>query len=215
VRSLSEAEAALAGGAAVIDIKEPSRGPLGRADDAVIEAIVTGVAGRRLVSAALGEWAGGERPRTAGLAFVKWGLAGCRNQDLTPWCRALGTGSVVAVAYADAERANAPEPQEIAALAIRQRACALLIDTHTKDGSTLRDWLSGSVLADLVANCHGHGIPVALAGSLGQPEIEKLRPLQPRWFAVRGAACVGGRGGEVDRQRVAALVAMLQSEPAA
>src|SRR5262249_6225382 len=40
VRDVREAEAALAGGADLIDIKEPAHGPLGRADDAVIEFIV-------------------------------------------------------------------------------------------------------------------------------------------------------------------------------
>ena len=55
VRSAAEAEAALAGGAAVIDVKEPARGALGRADDAVIADVVRAVAGRAPVSAALGE----------------------------------------------------------------------------------------------------------------------------------------------------------------
>src|SRR5947209_8028398 len=36
VRSAAEARAALDGGAALIDIKEPARGPLGRADDGVM-----------------------------------------------------------------------------------------------------------------------------------------------------------------------------------
>lgn len=55
VRSAAEAEAALAGGADLIDIKEPTRGSLGRADDRVIADILRQVAGRRPVSAALGE----------------------------------------------------------------------------------------------------------------------------------------------------------------
>ena len=55
VRSVAEAEIALAGGAAIIDVKEPSRGALGRADDTIIADIVRSVAGRAPVSAALGE----------------------------------------------------------------------------------------------------------------------------------------------------------------
>ena len=41
VRSLGEAQAALVAGAAVIDVKEPLRGSLGRADDATISALPT------------------------------------------------------------------------------------------------------------------------------------------------------------------------------
>ena len=39
VRTIEEARAALAGGADIIDIKEPTRGSLGRADEAVLTSI--------------------------------------------------------------------------------------------------------------------------------------------------------------------------------
>ena len=48
-----------------------------------------------------------------------------------------------------------------------------------------------------------------LAGSLGPAEIERLLPLAPDWFAVRGAACEGGRGGRVTEPRVRALVELM------
>src|SRR5215468_9568595 len=78
VRDAAEAEAALRGGADVIDVKEPRRGSLGRADAATIAAVVACVAGRRPVSAALGELVepGSEAVPGPGLSFVKWGLAG-------------------------------------------------------------------------------------------------------------------------------------------
>ncbi|MGL4463712.1 MAG: (5-formylfuran-3-yl)methyl phosphate synthase [Planctomycetia bacterium] len=98
VRSAEEAEAALVGGADVVDVKEPDRGPLGAADDAVIAAVVEVVAAfnadRRRddprkppvwATAALGElgdWtAGGRDPATLpdGLAMVKVGMAGCSD----------------------------------------------------------------------------------------------------------------------------------------
>src|SRR4051794_20645147 len=83
VRDAAEAAAALRGGADVIDVKEPRRGPLGRADDATVAAVVAAVAGRRPVSAALGELAdaGAAAPAVPGLAFVKWGLAGAAAVD--------------------------------------------------------------------------------------------------------------------------------------
>src|SRR5437879_1712661 len=78
VRSAAEAESALAGGAALIDVKEPERGSLGRASDATIAEVIACVAGRAAVSAALGELldAGSVPYPDARLAFMKWGLAG-------------------------------------------------------------------------------------------------------------------------------------------
>ncbi len=46
VRSAAEAEIALVGGAALIDVKEPARGALGMADFQVIRDVITAVAGR-------------------------------------------------------------------------------------------------------------------------------------------------------------------------
>src|SRR5262245_14847126 len=83
VRSAAAAEIALASGAAVIDVKGPARGALGRADDHVIRDVVQCVAGRAPVSAALGEL----RDLTtdlsipSGIAFIKLGLAGCARED--------------------------------------------------------------------------------------------------------------------------------------
>ena len=45
VRCAEEATAALAGGADIIDVKEPRRGSLGRADDRVIREVMEVVAG--------------------------------------------------------------------------------------------------------------------------------------------------------------------------
>src|SRR5262245_59925297 len=82
VRSAAEAEAALAGGASLIDVKEPGRGSLGRPDNEIVAAVLRCVAGRRPVSAALGELM--DRPalfQLPGLSYAKWGLAGCaRNR---------------------------------------------------------------------------------------------------------------------------------------
>src|SRR5438309_11634532 len=115
VRSVREARAALVGGASVIDVKEPFRGSLGRAQDATIAAIVRSLAGLRPVSAAMGELL--ERlpcfPEP-GLSYVKWGLAGCGRRaqwraELVEAIARLHEANVrcqaVAVAYADWQRA--------------------------------------------------------------------------------------------------------------
>jgi hypothetical protein len=92
VRSPEEAELALAGGADIIDVKEPAQGALGRAADRTIGAVLDRVAGRRPVSAALGELgkvlsSQYSVPSTCldpRLAFVKWGLADCGNDYASP-----------------------------------------------------------------------------------------------------------------------------------
>jgi uncharacterized protein (UPF0264 family) len=154
VRSPREAAAALEGGAAVIDVKEPSRGSLGRAQDATIAAVVRLVAGRRPVTAAMGELAEDCLFPGPGLAYVKWGLAGYGRrgtwrEELTRAIARTGANSpcrAVAVAYADWVRADAPSPEEVCAFACAHPCGAFLLDTWRKDGSSLLNWLAPSVV---------------------------------------------------------------------
>src|SRR6266446_1591994 len=75
VRDADEATVALAAGAGLIDVKDPDLGALGKADDAIIRAVIDRVAGRAPVSAALGEWHEGHSCDLP-VDFVKWGPAG-------------------------------------------------------------------------------------------------------------------------------------------
>ncbi len=223
VRSVAEAAAALAGGAGLIDVKEPNRGSLGRADDETTAAVAAFVAGRRPVSAALGELADRhDPPPPVSLAYAKWGLAGCGARPdwantledarcglerSAPGCRA------VAAAYADWRRARAPAVAEVCRLACARRWAVLLVDTWAKDGSTLLDWMTIADLERSCRACRDGGVRVALAGSLGAAEIDALRGLEPDWFAVRGAVCRGGRRvAAIDPDAVRCLVQRLEPD---
>jgi (5-formylfuran-3-yl)methyl phosphate synthase len=221
VRSDAEAGIALAGGAELIDIKEPRLGSLGRAAPAVIRAVADRVAGRCPVSAALGELRDSPPPPDLpGLAFAKWGLSGCAGQP--EWQRHLARAGdqlrranrdcrPVAVAFADWERARAPSPADVWQFALDHGWDVLLLDTWRKDGSTLLDWLPLSELARLRELSLRAGIRVAFAGSLGPEEMRVLLPLRPDWFAVRGAVCRGSRReGEIHGPSVRQLVEWLQ-----
>jgi (5-formylfuran-3-yl)methyl phosphate synthase len=217
VRSAAEAAAALEGGAALIDVKEPAAGPLGRASLPTIAAVFAAVAGRAPVSAALGELAReGDlgAPLWPALAFGKWGLSGLAREDwraklaaaalwlgrVTPACQ------LVTVAYADWRDAGAPPPEEVEAFARERPGAVFLLDTYTKAGSrSLLDFLNAEQVSALCRRCRTAGVRVALAGALGPSQIAELLPTAPDWFAVRGAACDGGRGGTVSARRVRAL----------
>jgi uncharacterized protein (UPF0264 family) len=209
VRSAEEARAALAGGADLIDVKEPSRGPLGRADDKVIRAIIDEVGGRVPVSVAMGEWADGSQSlEPNNVSYIKWGLARMANvtdPGIFRAARAPRKPEPVLVAYADHERAESPLPAWLADKAREYRFSAFLIDTAVKDGSSLLDWIEPATLARIRFQLADAGVRIAFAGSLDVESIRRLLPLTPDWFAVRGAACVGGREGSISAERVRAI----------
>jgi len=221
VRSVAEAEAAVAGGAGLIDVKEPLNGPLGRAEAKVIRSICEFVRGRRPVSAALGELKDGPAVvPSSSLAFAKVGLAHCgsvsrwreklsefaaKQQAADPDCH------MVAVSYVDWRLAAAPPPTEVCAFAIERNFAAVLMDTWSKDGRTLVDWLEPIQIVQLCRACHERGVKVALAGSIGPLQVEQIWEAAPDWIAVRGFVCRGAnRTREVDEHRVRELAEFIR-----
>jgi uncharacterized protein (UPF0264 family) len=221
VTSALEAEAALAGGADVIDVKDPSRGALGRADGDVIDAVRAVLAGRRPVSAALGELCEFLGSAPAGVDYVKCGLAGLAGaknwQGLWGQFReAAGRAQAVVVAYADWQCAKAPPLDAVRSFACRCPGSILLVDTACKERTlrgrpaTLCDWLPFDDIAALICEVHRAAGQIALAGSLGLAEIDGLRHLGPDWIAVRGAACRNDdRDSTVDPERVRGIKTLL------
>ena len=221
VRSAAEAELALAGGADLIDVKEPRNGALGAAEPAVWGEVLRTVAGRVPVSAALGELLDEDvcelAAQARGLAFAKLGLAGCQKRDgwLRRWFAALDalprSASAVPVAYADWPAAEAPSPSVALALAAQSRAKTLLLDTFDKRRGNLLEVLSWDSLAEIAAEARRAGVRLVLAGSLDAAAIARLLLLAPAWFGVRGAACRGGRSGTIETALVKSLVRSVMS----
>jgi (5-formylfuran-3-yl)methyl phosphate synthase len=221
VRNAAEAELALAGGADVVDIKEPSRGALGAADSEVWRDSQRVIGGRAIVSAALGELLDGGLPQTAaetsGLRFAKIGLAGCHVHRgwLTRWFAAVSAlppgVQPVPVAYADWPSADAPSPSVAMALAMQSPARLLLIDTHDKTRGGLLDHLCVESLQELAQLARESRVRLALAGSLDAASIEKLLPLAPAYVGVRGAVCRGGREGTLDTALVKSLAQQVRA----
>lgn len=223
VRSALEAEAAIAGGADLIDVKEPLRGALGAADSNVLREVVESVAGRRPVSAALGELRElnlAQLEIVPGLSFVKAGLACCR--DRFDWIAGMRTlrdalpkpTALVAVAYADWRSAGAPPPKAVLDVATELAVPIMLIDTFDKHAGGLWSHFEDNELASLLRRARNRDVQVALAGSLGLADVARAQDLKPQWIAVRGAACRGSRTSAVCVERVAALREALDAKGA-
>ncbi len=214
VRSADEVAAAIEGGADLIDVKEPAKGPLAAAEAEVVAAVIDAVDARVSVSAALGEWSPNaiteahwhlELP----LQYVKWGLAGYApapgwGEDLLDTRRELPIGTeMVAVAYADWERAKSVPPAEVAKFAKRFRFKAFLLDTWGKDGKTLLDFMTAKEIAGLVDSMKRVSTTVSIGGSIRPEQIKQLKGVAPDYFAVRTSACAAGkRDGVIDATRV-------------
>src|SRR6266576_3995962 len=210
VRGSVEARAAVAGGADVIDAKDPARGALGAVRRDRLAAIRRAVGAARPVSAALGDAGDAAMVAAAaaaarGVAFVKLGFGGVTSEaPARSLARAARRGAasataLVLVAYADWRRAPSLAPDRLVAVAVDAGAAGLLLDTARKDAP-----LFAIESPDAVA---------ALAGSLSGRDFATARAVGAELVGVRGAACVGGRAGPVSQARVAALRCLVRAAP--
>ena len=224
VRSAAEVGPALSGGSDIIDAKEPNRGSLGPVSHATLAEILALVPSERPFSIALGDLANPEDatsaiaslalPARAAPTYLKVGFAGVRSPDMATTILAAAVATlgdndspalVVAVAYADAARAGTLTPDLIVGCALRAGASGVLLDTHTKDGIGLLGWITPTALATWVAGARDEGLLTAVAGSLTLKDVDAVAATGADIVGVRGAACQGGRQGQVQVDRVRAL----------
>ena len=212
-----EAEIALAGGADIIDLKNPSRGALGAVDPALVRAAVERVAGRRPCSAVTGDLpmepgtirAAVDAMAATGVEFVKLGVF--PGADPEGALRALAPVAervrLIAVLFADL----APDPGLLHALRDAGFAGAML-DTARKGDGRLLDHMPVPALRRFVSACRERALMCGLAGALEPPDIPRLLQLEPDLLGFRGALCAAGRTGPLDPARIALVRGLIPRE---
>jgi (5-formylfuran-3-yl)methyl phosphate synthase len=208
--NMVEAEAALEGGADILDIKNPKEGSLGANFPWTIRSVADLARGRVPVSATIGDL--DYKPGTASLAalgaavsgadYVKAGLLGAKTQDQAEeMMRAIVRAvkdhdpekKVVASGYSDYSRAGSLPPLLLPKAAARAGADLVMVDTAVKDGRPTFDFMSEADLRDFIDSGHKEGLKVAIAGSIGFGHLELLQRLEPDIIGVRGIVCGGDR----------------------
>lgn len=221
VLSVEEAVRALAGGADIIDVKDPNEGALGAPAPSVLSDVVRAVGTAAPVSVALGDLPA--LPHTAALAargaslsgarYVKVGLRGVTDLDraaamMSAVADAVGPHTaVIAAAYADAQALDPPafSPAWLPELVDRTGVAGALVDTFVKDARGLYAWLSVSELEELIAGTRAAGGSFAIAGHL---RLGELRRVGADLVGVRSAVChAGDRTAELETELVSAAVA--------
>jgi uncharacterized protein (UPF0264 family) len=226
VASVTEAEAALQGGADIVDAKDPTRGAIAPVGRDTLAAVRRMVPPEVPLSAALGD-AGSPAELEAAvelvtvpLAYVKLGLSGRPDRGqaagLLGRARQIAAGlpgapGLIAVAYADWSRAGTLPVEIFPELVIACGARGLLVDTAVKDGRPLFDWISVEALEALGRSLAAGGLEFAVAGSLALDQVDAARRTGASILGVRGAVCQGGRAGRLSADRVAQLVRSLSS----
>jgi uncharacterized protein (UPF0264 family) len=213
VADLDEAAMALAGGADILDLKDPARGALGAWPTAAIARAVARFAGLRPLSATIGDLP--LEPETVcrrvravaatGVDIIKIGIfAGDLAATLAALAPLAQSRRLVAVMFAD----RVPPLSQLADFAAAG-FFGVMLDTADKRAGGLRRHLDPTTLAAFIAQARQLRLGVGLAGSLQLEDIAPLAALSPDWLGFRGALCSGGRSDRLDPNRLAAVRAAL------
>jgi uncharacterized protein (UPF0264 family) len=204
-KNRKEAKQAVAGGADIIDVKNPLEGALGANFPWVIREIKDVCPRNVEVSCTIGE--APNLPASVSLAalgaaslgvdYIKVGLGGIKTTkqavNLLQSVRraakeANPTVQIVAAGYADASRIGAVNPLLIPQVAHDAEVDVAMLDTAVKNGKTLFDHLTQVELKKFVESAHGFGLQAALAGSLRVQDLSVVFGLGSDVAGLRGAA---------------------------
>lgn len=229
VAGVREVEAAVLGGADIIDVKNPAEGALGANFPRVISEIRSRTPSHIPVSATIGDMP--DLPGTAALAalgaavcgvqYVKVGLKGAGDAgQATRLLREVRLAveqveappQVIATAYADAHLIPALLPQDLPRAAHEAGVHGCLIDTLGKTSHGLLGLMDSDSLFDFVQDCKGRGLLCGLAGSLDLDTLPLACAAGPDLVGVRTAALEGDRvNGLVVTEKVEGLKSLVQA----
>jgi uncharacterized protein (UPF0264 family) len=221
----TEAAEAIAGGANIIDVKNPKEGTLGANFPWVIKRIRQITPKGIEVSCTLGEVPNlpgsmalaALGAATTGVDYIKAGLCGLKTpeeavylmrnvvkaaKDFNPSIKVVVSG------YADAGRIGTVDPLLIPEVAHKAQADVAMIDTAIKDGKSLFTFLTMFQLRRFVDMAHSYDLKAALAGSLKKEDLPVVYSVGADVVGLRGAACsLSDRvNGRITKEKVQELV---------
>jgi uncharacterized protein (UPF0264 family) len=217
VTSVAEALTALECGADIIDLKNPQEGALGALPLGTIQEVVHAIAGRKPVSATIGDLpmhpgqiaSAVEKTAATGVDIVKIGFFG---QTGHPECisavapLAAGGVKVVAVLFADA----APDFGLLPALS-QAGFYGVMLDTAVKNGRSLGDSLDAMSLRRFVDLSRSLSLLTGLAGALSISDIPEFVKIKPQYLGFRSALCRNSdRKSGLDHSHLAQAVEVLR-----
>lgn len=224
VRDAAEAAWVARTDVAIVDVKEPRNGSLGSASPEVLRDVANVVAGRKPLSAALGELHDDDvcvrcRDLPAEYAFAKIGLASMAQ--LSDWrerwrdaiAQVPARCASVAVVYADWQTCFAPSPSEILEVGSTLGCRALLVDTYDKSRGGLFARFAAEELRFLFECANALGMRTVAAGSLSLDAALHCRALGANLVAARGALCGAGRESSLSPMRVQEWLLALTAAP--
>ena len=218
VQNLIEALEALQGGADIVDVKNLQEALVGSAHPRVVKdvreavplenhvSVTLGVVPNQVGTVAMAAYTAGVLKATSvKVGFMKTEYEAAVEILLASRDALEGFDTkLIGSLFADNPLYDGLDPHLMVRLAKEGLCDGILIDTLTKDGRNLFDFLAEEELRDMVLEGKELGMSTALSGHLRIQDLDELARINPDIVGVRGAVCQkGDRQTGVHREAVA------------
>ena len=207
VQDMAEAMEAEQGGADIVDVKNLQEALVGSGHPNIVKAVRGIMPVEKHVSVTLGVVP--NQPGTVAMAVYAAAMmdatsvkVGFQEADYSQAVQVLKESrmaldgfntKLVGSVFADNVLfENGLDPMCMVQLAQEGECDGFLIDTLTKDGRNLFDFMSEDVLKDIVLKGKQLGMSTALSGHLKLADLDELARINPDIVGVRGAVCGNG-----------------------
>ena len=206
VQNLPEALQALKGGADIVDVKNLQEALVGSAHPHVVKDVRDAVPLRHHASVTLGVVP--DQAGTVAMAVYTAGVLDATSVKVgfmrTEYDAAVETllgarkalegfdTKLIGSLFADNPLYDGLDPHRMVELAKDGECDGFLIDTLTKDGRNLFDFMPEAELRDMVFEGKELGMSTALSGHLQMDDLDELARINPDIVGVRGAVCQKG-----------------------
>ena len=224
VQNLDEATEAHLGGADIVDVKNLQEALVGSGHPKLVKEVRSAIPEEKHVSVTLGVV-----PNQAGtVAMAVYSAAalnatsvkvGFMNSDYDTAVDILRQSSealegsetkLIGSLFADNPLYSGLDARHMVQLAKEGQCDGFLIDTLTKDGRNLFDFIPEAALREMVFQGKELGMSTALSGHLRMQDVDELARINPDIVGVRGAVCAtGDRNEGVSQKAVAKFKAEL------
>jgi uncharacterized protein (UPF0264 family) len=225
VQNVAEAIEALDGGADIVDVKNLQEALVGSAKPSVVKqvreavppghhaSVTLGVVPNQVGTVAMAVYTAGVLNATSvkvGFMKTDYDLA---VEILLASREALDgfDTKLIGSLFADNPEFGGLDPHDMVRLAREGKCDGFLVDTLSKDGRNLFDFMPEAELRDMVFQGKELGMSTALSGHLRIDNLDELARINPDIVGVRGAVCARGeRTNGVHSEAVAEFKRQLQ-----
>ena len=206
VQNLPEAIEALRGGADIVDVKNLQEALVGSAEPGLVKEVIDTVPSEHHASVTLGVVPG--QAGTVAMAVYTAGVlnatsvkVGFMNTEYSVAVDVLKASrkaligfdtKLIGSLFADNLIFGGLDPNLMVDLARDGECDGFLIDTVTKDGRNLFDFMPDDRLREIVIGGKQLGMSTALSGHLKLENLDELARINPDIVGVRGAVCAKG-----------------------